>query len=871
MHNRKNGLLYIGVFLIPVIILLIHMVLKGCYPFGDNTVLYGDGKDQYIYFYRMLREIISEHGSLMYNIDYGMGMDMYSNFWYYLANPFTWVVMLFGASHIELGLIVVMLINIGACAVTAYYYFSHTRLNKLQRGFTRNMFCAVCALAYALCDYILAYQFNVMWMPCLALIPIVMYGIELMFYDNKYKLYMLTLFLSFIFNFYFAWFTCIIAVIWFVDQTAKSLKEKLRKFLKFAGASVLSAMCAAFVLVPCYLAVMERSSSNKSISTYSEEIWGNIGDFFQGFLWGHEADLSGNTLVVNNLYCGIFVIFLFVMFIFNGSIPLYRRIKRISEIVVLTVAFNWIYTVVALQGFHYTITYNSRFMFILVILLIITAIEGLGDIISVRLRWLAVSAALFVVFYCVMLFCTDIVVDILSFMVSAMISIYLLICLVLYKKESIKKAGFIINVIIIGGLEIISNPFFAIKNAYTVITDNLALSDLWSDAYEAIDSSECNRKASWMYDGANLFYYTETSLFSSCIDGNIIDYGKKLGMNYLNSGVGYTYKGTTPLITTLYNVRYVLTTPRSMVSYGGYSEIEYTENYSIYESQYIVGLAYMTPEKITDWNIDQENPFDVQNDLTENVLGCGKVFTELDMTDIVITGDNCAFNSELSTDNSTAYVNLSFDESSPMYMVVSYDVTEDNDLYAYISDDYKIIGYYVYIDGELYGYSNRVTVGDMIHIGQVSAGQKIDILIQNGSDLLCEGKVYYMFYSYDEEVMSTCIDKLSAQIMDIETCEDTNISGTIDVTEEGILYIAVPYSKGFTAYVDNEKAEIIKIGDTMMGIYLGEGSHKIELKYLTYGLIPGIIISILGVAIIIVICMYNKRCKIAVEEKVDEA
>lgn len=52
----------------------------------------------------------------------GLGYDFYSNFFYYLASPFNLIAVAFGGSHVEMGMIVTMCVQVGLCGVAMTYF-----------------------------------------------------------------------------------------------------------------------------------------------------------------------------------------------------------------------------------------------------------------------------------------------------------------------------------------------------------------------------------------------------------------------------------------------------------------------------------------------------------------------------------------------------------------------------------------------------------------------------------------------------------------------------------------------------------------------------------------------------------------------------
>ena len=86
--KKRSWGLYVLAFCVPVIGLLVHMLIGKCYPFGDNSILLGDAKDQYLSFFKELYDRLKNGQSLLFSWNGGMGYDFYCNMMYYLMSPF---------------------------------------------------------------------------------------------------------------------------------------------------------------------------------------------------------------------------------------------------------------------------------------------------------------------------------------------------------------------------------------------------------------------------------------------------------------------------------------------------------------------------------------------------------------------------------------------------------------------------------------------------------------------------------------------------------------------------------------------------------------------------------------------------------------
>lgn len=85
------------------------------------------------------------------------------------------------------------------------------------------------------------------------------------------------------------------------------------------------------------------------------------------------------------------------------------------------------------------------------------------------------------------------------------------------------------------------------------------------------------------------------------------------------------------------------------------------------------------------------------------------------------------------------------------------------------------------------------------------------------------------------------------------------ITGTITAGEDSYLVLNIPYDKGWTIYVDNEKRTPEKANIMFLGTPIGEGTHNIVLKYHTPGLILGLVLFVLGIASLVIICKMERK------------
>ncbi|MBP5291786.1 MAG: YfhO family protein, partial [Lachnospiraceae bacterium] len=182
MHGIRRRIMpympFILAFLLPVIILLGIYVGKGIYPFGDSTFLKLDMYHQYAPFLRSFARKLRGDESLLFAWDIGMGTNYVPLYAYYLASPFYWISGLIPDSLVLDFMSYLTVLKIGLCGLTMSIY-----LSKKYR--TRSYAITIFGLSYALCGYIAAYSWCLMWLDVLVFTPLVFYGLERLEKDGR--------------------------------------------------------------------------------------------------------------------------------------------------------------------------------------------------------------------------------------------------------------------------------------------------------------------------------------------------------------------------------------------------------------------------------------------------------------------------------------------------------------------------------------------------------------------------------------------------------------------------------------------------------------------------------------------------------------
>ena len=106
-------------------------------------------------------------------------------------------------------------------------------------------------------------------------------------------------------------------------------------------------------------------------------------------------------------------------------------------------------------------------------------------------------------------------------------------------------------------------------------------------------------------------------------------------------------------------------------------------------------------------------------------------------------------------------------------------------------------------------------------------------------------------------------EKLGQETLENVAMGTNEITGNITVSKKKALVLSLPYSQGFTAYVDGKETKLQKANIMFMALELEPGKHEIRLTYCTPYLKPGMILSVAGLVIYMIMVLVRRRTRTA--------
>lgn len=344
---------------------------------------------------------------------------------------------------------------------------------------------------------------------------------------------------------------------------------------------------------------------------------------------------------------------------------------------------------------------------------------------------------------------------------------------------------------------------------------------------------------------SSLYGYYGISQFSSSANVSVTRLMRRLGIYASEAGNRYYYRTSTPIVNSLLGIKYIISKKGPMKSEEMSLEMQDTENgVYLYRNKYPLSLGFMMNSDILEMEDKTAvNPFEYMNSIIKLASGSEKpCFTAQPVA--LVEYKNMSVQK-----NGYGKYNFSKDnENLSASAIYSFDGVENGYLYGYANNG-NCDKLSVKSNGEVI--ESEVSVKDypvVFTMGNGQAGTTTDVEIFAKQDD-SSGSYQLMIYALKTDAFEEAYNRLADEQLNITSFSDTRITGDIDVIEDGILYLSIPYENGWTVRVDGKKVKTTKILQSMLGAEVPAGHHTIELEYMPEGFVTGVVVS--GTALIL--------------------
>ncbi len=376
--------------------------------------------------------------------------------------------------------------------------------------------------------------------------------------------------------------------------------------------------------------------------------------------------------------------------------------------------------------------------------------------------------------------------------------------------------------------------YATIINLYDRIIDSLKNYD--EGLYRTLNNGEITS------NDALTFGYNGLSYSSSTYSKSLHLFLEKFGLSQYH--VKVYYEKTTKVVDMIFGIKYFISIP-GRVTYKDY-ELAYEEKYietnsKIYINPYSLSLGYAVNKNIFNTNLENNNTFELQNELLQNMTNLDeKVYKQHEGN---ITETKLTFK-----EDETEYTNVTYE----------FEAESADNIYIYLfgDSDEKLK---IYINGEEQPVVSKIENNKLIDIGKRNAGEKIRVEIQSEGEINIENM--YLYYE-DEEALSKHYEVLSAGQVNLEKVNNHKYQGTINVSnDEQYIMFTIPYDEGWEITVDGEKVEVEPVLGELISIKVDSGEHEICLEYRINGIETGLILTFAGIVLFLIILIKSKKVK----------
>ncbi len=893
---------YFLAFFIPVILMYISYAIFGLYPFGEESVLALDFNAQYVYYFEALRDAFWGDGSIFYNWSRNLSGEYMGIIGYYLASPFTLIVMLLPRKWILTSLLLMILAKIGTASVTFSYFLQKSKkMEPLQ--------ATIFSVLYSLMAYMVIQTIDPMWLDGLVFLPLIALGVEYLVDDGRKLNYIIPIALMFIANFYIGYMIGIFTAFYFVyylffgsEQNRRKITDYFYIGCNFAVSTLVSLMLSAIMILPVYNALQlgkfTFTDPDYSFQTQFEPL-----DVLAQLLIAQYD--SVNVQGSPEIYCGILTVVLLPLFFLNSKITLR---KKLGSGFLLAVMFFSMYIKPVDMMWHGGQVPNwlpFRYSFIVSFILLSMAASAFKHLDGIKLSH--VGGVFFGILAAVLYIDSqgyahlDIMTSI--WMTIGLAAIYLIVLYVQASHLQAAKANkYLVPIVLlclISG-ELIHNNVHTMKD----VDAEVAYSSRAS--YETfVESGRAATKLMKEHDDG---LYRAEKTYVRCVNDNLA-FGLK-GITHSSSvmhakaltfieTLGYStrsyysrYDGSTELADSLLGIKYVLdkgsSSDRPLLheSYRKVDEYTYedkddldlydnpkTKTISIYENPNALSIGYMASDDILNiLHLGNDNPFNSQNvllstltgntqfDSLNQIIGMEEYYTRIETGEpvlgaVTVSDYNAqACYTKMDSGDPTIDYRFTVEEEKEIFMFLKTENEQSVNLWLGVWDDeigdYDFKGYGQYF--EVHNYC-------IISLGTHPVGTQISmrLTVDNPHNATIIKQPY--FYYFNRDVFQASIDTLKDGQLIVEEHTDRYIKGTVTASEGEVLFTSIPYQDGWTVKVDGKRVDPVEALSAMMAVELTPGTHTVTFSYIPPGFEVGVVLLVLGIGMLVMFYRYDSK------------
>ena len=864
-------------FLFPTLTVLAAFAVTGCYPFGDRTMLTVDLYHQYCPFLVAFRNKVLSGESLFYTWNDGLGQEYYAAYANYAASPLNIFALFFTAKTMPIFIEFVTCLRAGLSSVFMVLFLSANDNKRIDN------ITVVFSSSYALCGWFISFFWNIMWCDAVVLLPLIMLGLRILLLEKKCGLYAVTLAIAIISNYYSGYFLCIFLVLfapaYYICLYSRE-KEKgdpgrlcFKTFIgcafRFAASSIIAAGASAVLSIPTYLILRNCSATGDELKM-DYVLQNDLFDFFGRLMVSANPNIRDGMA---NVYSGLVIALLLPLFFLlpaRTGIKLKHKIVFGSLLGIMYLSFtnrtlNFIW-----HGFHFPNQIPFRESFLMSFLLVFIGFLTIRRIRSLGSKYITgaiLSSAAFLILFEKFGSGNEGYIQIgstLAFLIIQGAALHTVSNIRAGKSEFFCETLLTVTMMVeMFAASLTTIGLVAYHEGFTGYT---AYGKSWQEvsAYaQEVEGTEghMNFERTELYpnnvcDLQSLYNVKGMSIFSSTTRESFVKYMRNYGFH--NNGInGLRNAGLTRVTATVLGVRNLVETDKGQ-SVPALFEQEYKDGIiTSWANPDALSVGFMTDTAVIDYAPDYDKNLDVFDKTNEwlNSMGAPDVYKPVMLTTATSSG--------LSTTDKYEDVLVYSAAGSTPKDGYSFTITVDE---ADIGSDI-----YVYVNAKKGGNATVINNGKTLKF-ELRSYQIICLGVYEGSPIELNVKysdnpgasIFVYGYQLDQAGYAQMVETFADEQLEVASYDSTSLTGHIDVKEDGLMFLSIPYAEGWSAVVDGKPAEVVSVQDALMGIKLEKGSHDVTIKYTPAGFKEGAMISAVSVffiALLFIVPVVSEKLK----------
>lgn len=815
-------------------IICVAMIIQDILPFGDKTVFVWDLEIQYWKFYCWLHDMLHGDVGLFYSFSQALGGNMYATaVSHVLLCPFDWLVYFFDKAHIAEFFSVITILKLSACGLS-FYIFSVKRFKIANKGLL-----LLFSTAYALMEYNVSLCSNIHFIDSIYVLPMVALGIYYLVNHGKKVLYYISIVYVIVVNWYTGYMVCLFSIFYCMFELflryrqRKDWRSCLQVFSSYCITTFLSVFTSAVVLIPGVLAT--TSGKGKFELQYlipkfhCDPLY-----IFRSLFITSEGNINYNQPAI---YVSSLVLLFTLMMYFDKRFDKRKKLACFVLTTFIFISFSFVPLEIIWTILKKTYSFHFRYSFLFSFMLVLSACFYLEELeeksykLSCKLC-LGSSGVIglyfliqnlvepfrghkIIYYYIGLFFCFAVLFYLLlgqkmknsavKKMVLASISI-LLIC------EQVYNVKYTFSRYVVNNDKFI-NYVSSTDKAITEIKRNHK-----DGAFrmEKTFSEMTERRAPVVpADSEGLtFSYNGISYYHSIYDSKVNDFLAYTGYCKLNA-MATNYVDTNLLMDTLLGIRYVLTDNAPSV-YRKVKSPNLPKGIEIYENPKSLSFGTVINKNASDFEWSDDNSSFTNQKRLIKMITANKKSEQI----LIKQKYDEHFNNEK--------------------RVWKITTVFDGPLYCYWKGGHPDSS--VYVNGKFkQAYFSRF-YKNVIFLGEYKKGEKIVVSIDDDRD--CGKEHGFEAYTVDLQLFNTLVDELRNNSLQQVSIKGSTLSGKLITEKNGILWLSIPYDKGWEIRLNGKKVDYKQILNCFIGIDVEAGEYDLVMKYTPPNLKISVFISL---------------------------